>query len=116
MLFPVRIRFIAFFLLLPFSACMPTPPQHPTPSASSSSGDWQNFAKPSDAELRERLTPLQYEVTQEEGTERPFENAYANEHREGIYVDVVSGEPLFSSKDKYDSGTGWPSFTKPIST
>src|SRR3989344_3684004 len=117
MLFPSKILFIALFLLLPFSACMPTPPQNPTPSASSSSSsssNWQSFEKPSNAELRERLTPLQYEVTQEEGTERPFENAYANEHRDGIYVDIVSGEPLFSSQDKFDSGTGWPSFTKPL--
>jgi peptide methionine sulfoxide reductase msrA/msrB len=71
-------------------------------------------AKPTDAELRARLTPLQYEVTQQEGTERPFDNAYWNEHRDGIYVDVVSGAPLFSSRDKFDSGTGWPSFTKPL--
>ena len=71
--------------------------------------------KPSDDELRERLTPLQYEVTQKEGTERPFDNIYWNEKREGIYVDVVSGEPLFSSRDKYDSGSGWPSFTRPLS-
>jgi methionine-R-sulfoxide reductase len=72
------------------------------------------YTKPSDAELRQRLSPLQYEVTQHEGTERPFANEYWNSHREGIYVDVVSGEPLFSSLDKYDSGTGWPSFTKPL--
>lgn len=74
----------------------------------------KTFAKPSDAELRERLSPLQYEVTQHEGTERPFSNEYWNNKRAGIYVDVVSGEPLFSSLDKYDSGTGWPSFTKPL--
>ncbi len=72
------------------------------------------YTKPSDAELRQRLSPLQYEVTQHEGTERPFSNEYWNNHREGIYVDVVSGEPLFSSLDKYDSGTGWPSFTQPL--
>lgn len=70
--------------------------------------------KPSDEELRKRLTPLQYQVTQKEGTERPFENEYWNEKRPGIYVDVVSGEPLFSSLDKYDSGSGWPSFTRAL--
>src|SRR5919109_3927293 len=72
------------------------------------------FTKPADAELRKRLSPLQYEVTQNEGTERPFSNEYWNNKRAGIYVDVVSGEPLFSSLDKYDSGTGWPSFTRPL--
>jgi peptide-methionine (R)-S-oxide reductase len=72
------------------------------------------FTKPSDAELRKRLSPLQYEVTQHEGTERPFSNEYWNNKQLGIYVDVVSGEPLFSSLDKYDSGTGWPSFTQPL--
>jgi methionine-R-sulfoxide reductase len=70
--------------------------------------------KPSDEELRDRLTPEQYRVTQHAGTEPPFRNAYWDEHRAGIYVDVVSGEPLFSSLDKFDSGTGWPSFTRPI--
>jgi methionine-R-sulfoxide reductase len=67
-----------------------------------------------ETELRARLTPRQYEVTQREGTEPAFENEYWDEHRDGLYVDVVSGRPLFSSKDKYDSGTGWPSFTRPI--
>jgi peptide methionine sulfoxide reductase msrA/msrB len=70
--------------------------------------------KPSENELRKKLTPIQYEVTQEEGTEPPYNNAYWDEKRDGIYVDIVSGEPLFSSKDKYDSGTGWPSFTRAI--
>jgi len=70
--------------------------------------------KPSDADLRRTLTPLQYEVTQHEGTERPFQNEYWDNHKDGIYVDVVSGEPLFSSLDKYDSRTGWPSFTQPL--
>lgn len=74
----------------------------------------QNFKKPSEKELKDSLTPIQYEVTQKEGTERPFDNEYWDNHREGIYVDVVSGEPLFSSTDKFDSGTGWPSFLKPI--
>jgi len=69
---------------------------------------------PDDAALKQRLTPLQYEVTQREGTEAAFANEYWDEHRDGIYVDVVSGEPLFGSRDKYDSGTGWPSFTRPL--
>ena len=68
----------------------------------------------SDAELRKRLTPEQYHVTRENGTEMAFHNAYWDNHRAGIYVDVISGEPLFSSTDKFESGTGWPSFTKPI--
>jgi peptide-methionine (R)-S-oxide reductase len=73
-----------------------------------------DFTKPSDQELRGRLTREQYEVTQHEGTEPPYRNQYWDNHRAGIYVDVVSGEPLFSSLDKYDSGTGWPSFTRPL--
>ena len=74
----------------------------------------QEYQKPSDKELREKLTPEQYKVTQHEGTEAPFRNQYWDNHEAGIYVDVVSGEPLFSSLDKYDSGTGWPSFTRPL--
>jgi methionine-R-sulfoxide reductase len=74
----------------------------------------KTFTKPSDAELRQKLSHTQYEVTQHEGTERPFSNEYWNNKKDGIYVDVVSGEPLFSSLDKYDSGTGWPSFTQPL--
>ena len=73
-----------------------------------------SYQKPPADELKKRLTPQQYNVTQEEGTERPFDNAYHDEKRPGIYVDIVSGEPLFSSLDKYDSGTGWPSFSKPV--
>jgi methionine-R-sulfoxide reductase len=74
------------------------------------------FQKPSDAELRSALTPMQYKVTQHEGTEPAFQNEYWDNKRDGIYVDVVSGEPLFSSRDKYDSGCGWPSFTRPLDT
>jgi peptide methionine sulfoxide reductase msrA/msrB len=72
------------------------------------------FVKPSKDELKKRLTPLQYKVTQENGTEPAFRNEYADNKKPGIYVDIVSGEPLFSSLDKYDSGTGWPSFTRPL--
>ena len=76
--------------------------------------DPMRFTKPGDAALRRTLTPIQYEVTQQEGTESPFHNPYWDNHAAGIYVDVVSGEPLFTSLDKYESGTGWPSFTKPL--
>jgi peptide methionine sulfoxide reductase msrA/msrB len=72
------------------------------------------YVKPDDQTLRSKLTPLQYKVTQRQGTEPPFKNEYWDNKKEGIYVDIVSGEPLFSSRDKYDSGTGWPSFTKPL--
>jgi peptide-methionine (R)-S-oxide reductase len=74
------------------------------------------YVKPSDDVIKQKLTPEQYRVTQEQGTEQPFANQYFNNEQEGIYVDVVTGEPLFSSTDKYDSKTGWPSFTKPITT
>ena len=72
------------------------------------------YKKASDQELKQRLSPLQYKVTQSEGTEPPFQNEHWDNKREGIYVDIVSGEPLFSSTHKYDSGTGWPSFTQPL--
>jgi len=73
-----------------------------------------DFKKPSDDELKKTLTNAQYQVTQHEATEPPFRNEYWDNHAEGLYVDVVSGEPLFSSRDKFDSGTGWPSFTRPV--
>jgi methionine-R-sulfoxide reductase len=94
--------------------------QHPVTAAPTSpqvhtKGDkMENYRKPSDAELKKRLTPEQYEVTQHEGTEPPFRNEYAENHAAGIYVDIVSGEALFSSLDKFESGTGWPSFTRPL--
>jgi methionine-R-sulfoxide reductase len=81
-----------------------------TPQSSTST----NTTTMSDADLRKKLTPEQYHVTRENGTEPPFHNEYWNNHREGIYVDLISGEPLFASTDKFESGTGWPSFTKPI--
>jgi methionine-R-sulfoxide reductase len=77
-------------------------------------GAWKNFRKPDAATLKRTLKPLQYNVTREEGTEPAFRNEYWDNKAEGIYVDVVSGEPLFSSRDKYDSGTGWPSFSRPL--
>jgi len=85
-------------------------------SAQSKSKGWDpmNFKKPTEAELRRTLAPRQYEVTQHAATEPPFHNEYWDNHQPGIYVDVVSGEPLFSSLDKFESGTGWPSFTKPL--
>ena len=97
-------------VVLALALAAPGPP--PTPTAKV----WNpaTFVKPSDAELRVRLTLLQYDVTQREGTEPAFQNEYDHDTRPGIYVDVVSGEPLFSSKEKFDSGTGWPSFWKPL--
>lgn len=74
----------------------------------------KNYKKPSREDLIERLSPVEYKVTQENATERPFTHEYNENHEDGIYVDIVSGEPLFSSKEKYDAGCGWPSFTGPI--
>jgi peptide-methionine (R)-S-oxide reductase len=85
-------------------------------SAQTDAKGWNpsTFKKPSEAALERRLTPEQYAVTQQDATERPYHNVYWDNHEPGIYVDVVSGEPLFSSLDKYDSRTGWPSFTRPL--
>jgi peptide-methionine (R)-S-oxide reductase len=83
-------------------------------AVSGHAGDLSAWHKPSDADLKQRLTPLQYSVTQHDDTELPYRNQYWDNHEAGIYVDVVSGEPLFSSLDKFESGTGWPSFTKPL--
>ena len=74
----------------------------------------RTYAQPSEAELKQKLSPLEYEVTQRDATEPPFRNRYFDHHREGLYVDIVTGEPLFGSRDKFDSGTGWPSFTRPL--
>lgn len=101
----------AFFLLVAFfsgSAISTTRP--------SASKQMTTYKRPSDADLKKRLSGEQYRVACEGGTEPPFQNAYWDNHEDGIYVDVVTGEPLFSSKDKFDSGTGWPSFTQPIET
>jgi peptide methionine sulfoxide reductase msrA/msrB len=87
------------------------PKSAPSASAALSS---RRYVKPPQAELEQRLSPLAYDVTQREATEPPFQNQFWNNHEPGLYVDVVTGEPLFSSRDKYDSGTGWPSFTRPV--
>ena len=96
------------------AASLALAPADPPSSPAAKGWNPATFVKPSDAELKVLLTPLQYEVTQQEGTELPFDNAYDHNTRPGIYVDIVSGEPLFSSREKFDSGTGWPSFWKPL--
>jgi len=108
-------------LLLAAAACGPDQVQGEEETAQEAraaqdpaGGEPVGTAKPSDAELRQRLTKIQYEVTQQEGTEPPFRNQYWDNKKPGIYVDIVSGEPLFSSTDKFKSGTGWPSFTRPL--
>jgi methionine-R-sulfoxide reductase len=113
----VALAFSAFSYISKFQAGSEAIVAAPVPTKSSvqtTAGAWKTFVKPDDAMLRAELTPQEYDVTQRDGTETPFHNAYWNNEAPGIYVDVVSGEPLFSSLDKYDSGTGWPSFTKPL--
>jgi peptide methionine sulfoxide reductase msrA/msrB len=124
--------FALLLALLALGACSRRPPKGEAPSMTAAAasrpagsngpaGDsleprmtQKIYPKPSDAELKKRLTRLEYEVTQHEATEPPFQNKYWDNHQAGLYVDVVSGEPLFSSKDKFESGTGWPSFTRPV--
>jgi len=97
-----------------FIAASPAPITGDEKGAPKAKGWPVKFEKPSDDELKKTLNPMQYRVTQHEGTEPPFRNEFWDNKKPGIYVDVVSGEPLFSSKDKFDSGTGWPSFTRPL--
>ncbi len=108
----VALSGVAIFLNRAGAQKQNDPPKQSTMTSPSSTD--QTNTKPSAEELKKKLTPEQYHVTQMCGTEPPFQNAYWNEHHAGIYVDIVSGEPLFTSLDKFDSGTGWPSFTKPI--
>ena len=109
---------VALALAAVLSACTEArgapPGMTPVTTTAAPAKDGRKFTKPSAEELRRTLPPSVYQVTQEEGTEPPFRNAFWNHHEEGLYVDVVSGEPLFSSRDKFDSGTGWPSFTQPL--
>jgi peptide methionine sulfoxide reductase msrA/msrB len=115
---------LALFLLglfvLTLSACsrkVPVQGAHGTPSSNNTETTMSQdpkYKKPSDAELKAKLSPLEYQVTQHEATEPPFRNKYWDNHEEGLYVDVATGEPLFLSSDKFESGTGWPSFTKPV--
>ncbi len=110
--------FIAIVLAIASSAWLlaQSPSKSPAakPARAASTNSMNTFSKPSAAELKQKLTPMQFNVTQNAGTEPAFRNEYWNNHEHGIYVDIVSGEPLFSSLDKYDSGCGWPSFTKPL--
>jgi methionine-R-sulfoxide reductase len=118
-----RARSLLLLLGLPLAACRGEAPPAPLESAAIGAPPERPagepvaagaFVKPSEEELRARLTALQFSVTQRDDTERPFQNEFWDNHAAGIYVDVVSGEPLFSSQDKFDSGTGWPSFSRPL--
>ena len=101
--------------LTPALAADTLPPDSGDPGrACAKTGPDRTWSRPDETTIKSKLSPEQYRVTQEEDTEPPYRNAYWDQHADGIYVDVVSGEPLFSSRDKFDSGTGWPSFTKPL--
>lgn len=102
-------KYVSLFAVLLLAACGNTSTMNDVQQDADST-----YTRPSNAEIQEMLTPLQYKVTQKDGTEPPFDNEYNDNKADGIYVDIVSGEPLFSSLDKFDSGTGWPSFTKPL--
>jgi peptide-methionine (R)-S-oxide reductase len=112
-------RALAALALLALAVWLALPAPRPLRAADAGAPEtstMKTYKKPSDDELKKSLTPEQYQVTQHEATERPFQNAYWDNKQAGLYVDVVTGEPLFSSLDKFDSGTGWPSFTKPVDT
>ena len=109
-----RARWVLAAALIAGGSGLRADAQAPATRATPAKTAMSSFVKPSDSELRRILTPMQYRVTQHEGTEPPFRNEYHDSKAAGIYVDVVSGEPLFSSLDKFDSGTGWPSFTRPL--
>jgi len=115
----VRVAAVSGLAVFTFAGCTRVESQTTAPVRSATSPPFtnvamNNFQKPSAAELKQRLTPRQFDVTQNAATEPPFRNEYWDNQKPGIYVDIVSGEPLFSSLDKYDSGCGWPSFTRPI--
>ncbi len=117
-LVPTALAGLTTVVLLGLAACKGAPHAAGTspaldPIVASAALDG-GYHKPSDAELRAKLSKLQYDVTQHEATEPPFQNAYVDQHEPGLYVDITTGEPLFSSRDKFESGTGWPSFTRPL--
>jgi peptide methionine sulfoxide reductase msrA/msrB len=122
---PPRVSSLAVLAVLlgsALSACQRTEHASPTntaelvqsPPGASAAAAPRSYQKPPPAAIKQRLTSLEYDVTQNEATEPPFQNSFWNNHEQGLYVDIVTGEPLFSSRDKYESGTGWPSFTKPV--
>jgi peptide-methionine (R)-S-oxide reductase len=109
---PLRSKVVAILLL--GGGLTPSSQTAQTPAQSAQTATKKGWQRPSDDELKKKLTPIQFSVTRRDDTEMPFRNEYWDNHEEGIYVDLISGEPLFSSLDKYDSGTGWPSFWKPL--